>query len=213
MILRRVNLVLTLAIAAEGLYLVFSPLYPGIALWARQTLGGQDGFRYASHLSAAQGAELPPPPDGNRLVIPQIFVDGEIHEGASVATLDQGIWHRPVSNTPDQGGNVVLAAHRYLYASGPNTFYNLDKMAAGDEFFLIWDDVEYDYRVRDIREVSATATEIEAPTGTDMLTLFTCTPLWTAKNRLVVRADLIESYPVDSDSSSASKSDKQEETQ
>ena len=54
----------------------------------------------------------------------------------------------------------------------------------------MWEDKEYDYKVTSIREVPPTAIEIEAPTDANIVTLYTCTPLWSAKNRLVVVAEL-----------------------
>jgi len=192
MVLRKINFVLAILVALVGLYLAFAPLYPSASLWIRTLLADErDGYKYASQLATNAGlTDLPPAPKGNRLVIPQILVDGEIHEGTSPFTLDQGIWHRPLSSTPAEGGNTVLAAHRYLYSSGPNTFYSLDKLAIGDEFYLMWEDKEYDYKVTSIREVPPTAIEIEAPTDANIVTLYTCTPLWSAKNRLVVVAEL-----------------------
>ena len=49
---------------------------------------------------------------------------------------------------------------------------------------------EYLYTVTEIKEVPASAIEIEAPTDTARLTLYTCTPLWNPVNRLVVIAEL-----------------------
>jgi sortase A len=44
------------------------------------------------------------------------------------------------------------------------------------------------YKVAEIKTVASTAGEVEAPTDTDQLTLYTCTPLWSAKERLVIVA-------------------------
>jgi sortase A len=65
----------------------------------------------------------------------------------------------------------------------------LDKIASRDRIIIYWKGVEYNYNVRTIRTVSATALEIENPTDKDVLTLYTCTPPWSAKDRLVVVAD------------------------
>jgi len=50
------------------------------------------------------------------------------------------------------------------------------------------------YTVDRIKQVTATAVEIEAPTARPTLTLYTCTPLWNPKDRLVVTATLQEIY-------------------
>ncbi len=87
-----------------------------------------DGFIYAS-IEAPEEIipELKPIPKENRLVIPKISVDGEINTGGK-ESLDKGLWLRPDTSNPSLGGNTVIVAHRFLYSSGPITFYHLDKM-------------------------------------------------------------------------------------
>jgi LPXTG-site transpeptidase (sortase) family protein len=191
--LKTANSALSYAVLALGLYLVFSPFFPNIALALSRSRDNTGGFVYQSRLAGAvPDGELAPPPLSNRLVIPQIYLDAGINESQSAEALNLGVWRRPNTSTPDKGGNTVFAAHRFLYSSGPNTFYHLDKMALGDRFMIFWEGVEYDYEVTEIKEVPATAVEIEAETSDDRITLFTCTPLWTAKRRLVVVAKPIE---------------------
>lgn len=138
----------------------------------------------------AESDELPIPKE-NTLVIPKIGGDGELYEGNGTSALAKGFWRRPKSSTPNKGGNTVIVAHRFLYTSGPKTFYNLDKMEVGDRFAIYWEGVEYNYEVYDISIVPPTATEIEGDTVDPIVTLYTCTPIWTAKDRLVVKARLI----------------------
>jgi sortase A len=131
-------------------------------------------------------------PEENTIVIPKIGVDGRVHEGKSLATLNKGVWRRPRSSTPDKGGNTVFVAHRFLYTSGPNTFYHLDKLTQGDRFVIFWEKKRYVYEVTETRIVLPEELDIEAPTREPVLTLYTCTPLFTADKRLVVRAKVIE---------------------
>lgn len=188
-----VNRILSALVLLVGGYLVVQPVYPAVVLWFQNSFNADGGYVYQSHLEGGAGVGVP---EGNRLVIPSIHVDGKLVEGEDPIALDQGIWRRPGTSTPDQGGNTVLAAHRYLYRSGPNTFYNLDKVELGDELAVYWDDTEYDYRVTEIKEVDPDATEVEGMTSTSVLTLYTCTPLWTASRRLVVVAELAGEYPL-----------------
>lgn len=127
-------------------------------------------------------------PMENTLVIPQIGVDGSVVEGTSIDVLKSGFWHRPNTSTPAKGGNTVIIGHRFLYKTGPKTFYGLDRLNEGDEFALFWEGKEYIYRVFEKKVIEPTEMSIEANTDEPMLTLYTCTPLWTAKQRLVVRA-------------------------
>ncbi len=129
-------------------------------------------------------------PKENVLVIPNIFVDAEINEGDKDA-LKKGLWRRPQTSTPELGGNTVIAAHRFMYIDGTNTFYNLDKLKTGDNFIIYWHGKEYDYEIFSIGEVLPTAVEIEHNTPDPIVTLFTCTPLWTSEKRLVVKGKLL----------------------
>jgi LPXTG-site transpeptidase (sortase) family protein len=127
----------------------------------------------------------------NILTISSIGVQSEILEGVNEETLEHGLWRRPNTSTPALGGNTVIAAHRYKYTTGSNTFYNLDKVAVGDQIFLTWQGKNYTYEVYSTKIVSSTETSIEGKTESPILTLYTCTPLWSSTNRLVVQARLL----------------------
>lgn len=135
---------------------------------------------------------LQPTKQTNRIVIPKMGVDNVILEGATADTLWKGIWRMPVSSTPDQGGNTVITAHRYLYKP-PNTktFYNIDKLVAGDIITIFWEGEKYEYRVSETKIVEPSEVSILNNTSNAQLTIFSCTPLFTSKQRLVVIADLI----------------------
>lgn len=133
------------------------------------------------------------PVTGNRIVIPTIGVYIGIVEGNDDSVLFRGAWRRPNSSTPDKGGNTVITGHRFHYVPPNNkTFYNLNKIEKESKVFVLWGEDEYIYQVYDIFIVEADQTEIEDNTNEDILTLYTCHPLWTADKRLVVRANLID---------------------
>ncbi len=196
--LRGFNAALSLGVALLGIYLVVSPFWPNVTLWYSRLTDQSQGYAYqskladASDLSEENTNALPPAPPANRLLIPKIGVDSEILEGESAQTLDYGIWRRPKTSSPDKGSNTVLTGHRWLYQSGPNTFYHLDKLVTGDRFAIFWDNIEFDYEITEIKTVPPTATYIEQESDESIVTLYTCAPLLSAKNRLVVRAKLIE---------------------
>lgn len=178
------------------------PLLPRVGLELEKAFDNTKGYKYQSELALKNANELnidttslKPKPIGNVLVIPQIGVDGMILEGEVYRTLDTGIWRRPNTSTPDKGGNTVISAHRYMYTTGPKTFYNLDKMKLNDEFIIFWEGKEYNYKVFEVLEVEPTQIEIEYNTDEPIVTLYTCTPLWTSSRRLVVKAALINSPP------------------
>lgn len=132
-------------------------------------------------------------PEGNRIVIPKIDVDMPIIEGTSEkASLDKGAWKMPSTSSPDQGGNTAITAHRYKYRPpSKETFYLLDKLAIGDTFTINWNGLEYTYRVREVKVVEPTAVEVLNNTEDPVVTLITCTPLFTTKQRLIVVAQEI----------------------
>ncbi len=187
--LRKLNNLLTIVIICLGMYLIISPLLPQANYWLRHITGRTGTIPYVNSLNISGNQK--PIPKENRLVIPQIDLNAEVFDGPYASTLSKGIWHRPKTSTPDQGSNTVLVAHRFTYRS-PAIFYNLDKMKKDDTFVLYWGGKEYDYKVREIKTVQPTDTYIEEPTPEPILTLYTCTPLWTSKERLVIIADLIK---------------------
>ncbi len=131
----------------------------------------------------------PEPPKGNRLVIPKIGVDVAIVEGKDERALYRGIWHLPDTSTPDRGGNTVLTGHRFQYLSGPKTLYLLDRMQPGEIIIVYWQGKEYDYRVTKRKVVNPDAVEILDNTKAPQLTIFTCTPIFSTKQRLVLFAE------------------------
>lgn len=117
-------------------------------------------------------------------------LDAEVFEGASIYTLNKGLWHRPNTSTPDKGGNTVIAGHRFTYTNPHGILYYLDKVSMGDEIGLYWNNVRYLYKVTEIKVVEPTAVQIEDNTADARLTIYTCTPLWSPHQRLVVIAKL-----------------------
>jgi LPXTG-site transpeptidase (sortase) family protein len=195
--LRKVNFILIGIVAILGGYILITPFIPQFQLWAKELKDNSNGFVYDSELAREQvkaglisADSLKEIPEENRLVIPSIQVNGEIFDGNEEA-LDKGIWHRPGTSTPDRGGNSVFVAHRFLFVDGPNTFYHLDKVQVGEKFAIFWEGREYDYEVFSIDVVNPEDIEIEEDTKEAIVTLYTCTPLWTSSQRLVVKGRLI----------------------
>ncbi len=127
-------------------------------------------------------------PTENTLVIPRINMQQVIRGGNRWQGLKRGVWQNSTAATPDEGLNTVLLGHRFTY-DGPAVFYHLDKVRLGDQIIVYWDQKKYQYAVDKIIEVPPSAVEIEQKdVGREMLTIYTCTPLITAKNRLVIQA-------------------------
>jgi LPXTG-site transpeptidase (sortase) family protein len=179
---RTLNDVLTFTIFLFVLFLITKPFSPYI------------GFLFAEKKSFPQYVQPQsnvPIPSGKRLIIPSIKMDEVVYEGEASSTVHKGVWFRPNSQPPNTGGNTVLAGHRFSYSPViKQPFYFLDKVKIGDDIALVWDKKVSSYTVVSIDIVPPTATSIERNTHDDRLTLYTCTPLWTAQYRLVITAKM-----------------------
>lgn len=193
MSLKRVNDILTVIVVLLGMYLVIMPFLPNLQLLISRYFDESDGYIYRSSLATEADIDedtLVEAPEGKRLVIPAIQLDEEIIIGDSPSLVHAGAWKRPNTSTPDQGGNTVITGHRFTYDT-PATFYHLDKLEVGDKLGVWWDGQEYVYEIFNVLTVEPSAIEIEGFSDIPMLTLYTCTPVWTATNRLVVQAVLV----------------------
>jgi sortase A len=187
---KRANNILLALIIAINLYLIASQLLHS-ALFCRQKRGGTRQTELRQKVATSSSTKVNEP---NQLIIPSMLLDKTIVEGPvsnQIMNLRKGVWRWPASSTPDKGSNTVFLGHRFTYYNPRGVFYYLDKVKVGQTIGVIWNKQRYQYRVSDIKEVQPTATEILKPTKDSRLTIFTCTPLWLPKHRLVVIAQLI----------------------
>lgn len=128
----------------------------------------------------------------NRLVLASAGVNMPLFLSDNDKVLTKGGWMYSSNSTPDKGGNTVIFGHRWLYKPPvKNTFYNLDKVKVGDQFSINWNGTTYNYQVSDIKIVNPTDVYVLNPTDSAQVTLITCTPLFSTKQRLVVVGKLI----------------------
>ena len=196
-------LVLALELLAIGLviYLVAAPFYPGlkykIAYENRARLpDAADEAAVKEYVSEIMGslpaAEYAVSP--NRLIIPKIGLNAPIVEGKSAEyNLSRGAWRLPDSSSPNKGGNTVITGHRFKYLPPNNvTFYLFHKLATDDLVSVIWNEQDYLYRIKEVKIVENTDFSILEQSTEPILTLFTCHPIYSTDQRLVVIAELIE---------------------
>ena len=185
--------ILGLLVVCLAVYIFIFPFYPEIEY---QFLLRVQGFSRAANQTVSSAQMLPVSENldlGNRLIIPKISVDTPIVDSQnSVWALNHGAWRMPQTSTPNKGSNTAIAGHRFKYLPPNNlTFYLLDKLVVGDGVAIVWEGKEYDYRVTDNKIVPPTEVSVLAPTEKPTLTLITCDPIFSQKNRLVVTAELI----------------------
>jgi len=138
--------------------------------------------------------KLPAPTvNDNRIVIPKIGVD--IHYAPGAAALNAGAeWRYPDRGNPDRGGNFIIAAHRLSIQPTPQStvekspFYNIDKLAIGDKIIIDYVGTRYAYDIDQIFNVTPNQVEIEAPSDTPKLTLYSCDLTGSATGRVVIVA-------------------------
>jgi len=126
-----------------------------------------------------------------RLRIPDAGTDVIVVEGTGRSALRAGAGHYPGTPLPGQPGNVAIAGHRTTYGK---PFAGLDRLRPGAL-------IEFDtpvgpstYRVvGDPYPIPRTELSVIGWSPGSTLTLTTCHPKGSARQRLVVRAELVRS--------------------
>jgi sortase A len=132
----------------------------------------------------------PPPPTGEAVAlirIPKIGLDKHVVEGTGLADLRKAPGHYPSTPLPGTVGNAAIAGHRTTYGA---PFNRLDELEAGDEILVTTLAGSYTFKVEEKKVVSPSQVEVLDPTPVAKLTLTTCHPKYSAKQRLVVVAAL-----------------------
>ena len=132
----------------------------------------------------------PPPPPGDALGIlriPKLNVEKAVVEGVGEPELKKGPGHYPNTPMPGQAGNAAIAGHRTTYGA---PFLNVDRLVRGDQILVTTRQGEFRYDVVGTKIVSPKEISVLDSTGDDRLTLTTCHPRYSAKQRLVVVAAL-----------------------
>jgi len=120
------------------------------------------------------------------LIIPSLMLRQTIYRGVSMPTLDKGVGYWPGTALPGHVGNVVIAGHR---VSSLKPFRYLDLLKPGDEIRVTTSEGTFIYTVRQTTIVESSDTWIIDQDAAVTLTLFTCHPVGSTKQRLVVFAD------------------------
>ena len=140
---------------------------------------------------AQEQAPLPPPPGEAvaMLRIPKLDVEKVVVEGVSVAQLRKAPGHYPQTPMPGQPGNAAIAGHRTTYGA---PFGELDQLQPGDEILTRTAQGEFRYEVDRTSVVRPDQLEVLDQAEEARLTLTTCHPRFSAAQRLVVSAVLVD---------------------
>jgi LPXTG-site transpeptidase (sortase) family protein len=187
--LKYVNNAIAGIIVLLCLYVIALPFLPNLTFWLHKRQAASNPVPIHTQSQPATTSTQQKPTD-TRLIIPSLGLNEVVYTDGTLASLNKGPGWRTKTAKPIDGGNTVIVGHRFTY-SGASVFYHLDKVKSGEVLALFWEGKEFNYKVREIKVVPATAVEVEANTSNDQLTLYTCTPLWSAKDRLVIVADKV----------------------
>lgn len=125
-----------------------------------------------------------------RILIEKIGVDETFVYGTGVAELKKGpgLWKWGVA--PGQPGNAMIAGHRTTYGA---PFHNIDQLVPGDRIVVqIPGEGDAVYEVRGTQIVTPADVQVSDQTQGVRLTLSACHPKRSAKERIVVQAELVE---------------------
>lgn len=124
------------------------------------------------------------------LTIPSIGIeDTVIYAGVDTATLRKGPGHMPNTPLPGQPGNAVVSGHRTTHG---RPFFDFDQLAVGDRIEVRTSIGTHVYAVREMTVVSPTDVWVTDPRAGGWLTLTTCEPKFSARQRLVVWAEMVD---------------------
>jgi sortase A len=114
-------------------------------------------------------------------------------EGVGLDVLRAGPGHYPASDRPGGPGNLAIAGHRTTYGA---PFWAVDQLRDGDTIHVVdRDGREWVYAYREQRVVSPydvwVVDEDPLETGAPTITLTTCHPRGSARQRLIVWGELV----------------------
>lgn len=141
-----------------------------------------DGFR-------AETVSNKKPRAIGRLIIPRLRVNEKMYMGISDREFDIGVGKWPGTPRAGQLGNLVIGGHR---TSGSRPFYNVDKLRRGDVITVVEGKKRVRYKVTNKMIVKPTAMWITKQSNTSTLTLFSCHPKGSTKQRYIIRATLMK---------------------
>lgn len=142
-------------------------------------------FDALDELSRGEGKPL------TRIEIPYIGVKTIVVNGTSPSALKAGAGHYPSTPLPGAQGNMAIAGHRTTHG---RPFNKVDQLKVGHRIILTTPVARYTYRVSRAPWITHPYDwSVVSKSDDAVLTLTTCHPKGSARQRLVVRAKLVKS--------------------
>jgi sortase A len=121
--------------------------------------------------------------------VPRIGLEVVVFSGVAPETLKKGPGYMPGTVLPGQPGNAVISGHRTTYG---RPFFDVDQLQPGDRIEI---ETAIGTHVYELREesciVAPTDVWVADPREGAWLTLTTCNPKFSARERLIVTAELV----------------------
>lgn len=197
---RRAVSVLSIVLFLAGVTMFAYPV--GTDLYSQVQQGRLEEQFAAPEVQAAYAERRIRVGDGlTTLRIPKLDVDVLVVEGTTPAALRAGAGHYVDSPLPGEVGNVAVAGHRTTYG---RPFNRVDELEEGDTVELQTPLAVHVYRVVPGFDghpnpwvVSPTDVSVVSQQGVArrLLTLTTCHPKGSARQRLIVRLELVSTTP------------------
>jgi sortase A len=139
--------------------------------------------------------DLPDPGDEFAVLrVDRLGLEAVVFEGVDRETLKKGPGHMPGTPLPGQPGNAVLSGHRTTYG---RPFFDFDQLLPGDLIEVETAIGMNVYEVRSTEIVGPTDVWVAADRPGGWLTLTTCHPKFSARQRLIVFAELVDGPNID----------------
>jgi sortase A len=128
------------------------------------------------------------------LRVPRLDLDVPVLGGTSLDTLKKGVGLYEYAQMPAWGNsNVSIAGHRDIFG---NEFYYINTITQDDLLYLTYQDTLYTYRYVGTQIVASDDWSPIFCKEYACLTLTSCDPIGTSRNRIIVTARLIDSAPL-----------------
>jgi sortase A len=124
-----------------------------------------------------------------RIIVPKVGLDAVVFEGVTGETLAQGPGHMPGTPLPGQPGNAVISGHRTTHG---RPFFDFDLLLPGDRIEVETSIGSHVYVVRESLVVAPTDVWVTDDKAGGWLTLTTCNPKFSARERLIISAEMVE---------------------
>ncbi|HEU4917301.1 MAG TPA: sortase [Acidimicrobiia bacterium] len=122
------------------------------------------------------------------LRVPKVSLEAVVFEGVATETLAKGPGHMPGTPLPGQPGNSVISGHRTTHG---RPFHDFDLLVPGDLVEVDTGIGTHVYEVRDSFIVAPSDVWVTDHRDGGWLTLTTCNPKYSARERLIITAELV----------------------